>query len=59
MIGLGFFWQTFGSNTPGEGGLPWGEMMAYLTVITLPIIILFLSLQRIFVESIASSGIKG
>jgi len=59
MIGLGFFWQTFGSNTPGEGILPWGEMMAYLTLITLPIIILFLTLQRVFVESIASSGIKG
>jgi multiple sugar transport system permease protein len=59
MIGLGFFYQTFGSNTPGEGILPWGQMMAYLTVITLPIIILFLALQRVFVESIASSGIKG
>jgi multiple sugar transport system permease protein len=59
MIGLGFFWQTFGSNTPGEGVLPWGEMMAYLTVITIPIIILFLALQRVFVESIASTGIKG
>lgn len=59
MIGLGFFWQTFGSNTPGEGVLPWGEMMAYLTVITIPIIILFLALQRVFVESIAASGIKG
>jgi multiple sugar transport system permease protein len=59
MIGLGFFWQTFGSNTPGEGILPWGEMMAYLTVITIPIIILFLALQRVFVESIASTGVKG
>lgn len=59
MIGLGFFYQTFGSNTPGEGILPWGQMMAYLTVITLPIIILYLLLQRVFVESIASSGIKG
>jgi multiple sugar transport system permease protein len=59
MIGLGFFWQTFGSNTPGEGVLPWGEMMAYLTVITIPIIVLFLFLQRAFVESIAASGIKG
>jgi multiple sugar transport system permease protein len=59
MVGLGFFWQTFGSNTPGEGVLPWGEMMAYLTVITVPVIILFLSLQRAFVESIASSGVKG
>jgi len=59
MVGLGFYWQTFSASTPGEGILPWGEMMAYLTVITLPIIILFLALQRVFVESIASSGIKG
>ena len=59
MVGLGFFWQTFSSSTPGEGVLPWGEMMAYLTIITLPIIILFLALQRVFVESIATSGVKG
>ena len=59
MIGLGFFWQTFGSNTPGEGVLPWGEMMAYLSIITIPLIVFFLSLQKAFVESIASTGIKG
>jgi multiple sugar transport system permease protein len=33
--------------------------MAYLSTITIPILILFLALQRVFVESIASSGIKG
>ena len=59
MIGLGFFFQTFGSNTPGEGILPWGEMMAYLSIITIPLIVFFLALQRAFVESIASTGIKG
>jgi multiple sugar transport system permease protein len=57
MVGLGYFWQLNTSNTTGT--LPWGEMMAYLTVITIPVIILFLALQRVFVESIASSGIKG
>lgn len=50
MVGLGYFFQL---NTA------WGEIMAYLTVITVPILVLFLSLQRVFVESIASSGIKG
>ncbi len=50
MVGLGYFFQL---NTA------WGEIMAYLSVITVPILVLFLSLQRIFVESIASSGIKG
>ncbi|MCB0153178.1 MAG: carbohydrate ABC transporter permease, partial [Anaerolineae bacterium] len=50
MVGLGYFFQL---NTA------WGEIMAYLSVITVPILVLFLSLQRVFVESIASSGIKG
>lgn len=59
MVGLGYFWQLTSSNTAGEGILPWGELMAYLTVITVPVIILFLALQRAFVESIATTGIKG
>lgn len=59
MVGLGYFWQLTSSNTAGEGILPWGELMAYLTVITVPVIILFLLLQRAFVESIATTGIKG
>ena len=59
MIGLGFFWQTFGPNTPGEGVLPWGQMMAYLSIITIPVIIFFLLLQDAFVKSIASTGVKG
>jgi multiple sugar transport system permease protein len=59
MVGLGYFWQLTSSNVAGEGILPWGEMMAYLTVITIPIIILFVSLQRAFVQSIATTGIKG
>lgn len=50
MVGLGYFFQL---NTA------WGEVMAYLSIITVPILVLFLSLQRVFVESIASSGIKG
>jgi multiple sugar transport system permease protein len=50
MVGVSFFFQI---NTA------WGEMMAYLSVITIPIVILFLLLQRTFVESIAASGVKG
>ena len=38
---------------------PWGELMAYLSLITIPVLILFLALQRTFVESIAASGVKG
>lgn len=36
-----------------------GEMMAYLTLITLPVLVFFLALQRAFIESIASAGVKG
>lgn len=36
-----------------------GEMMAYLTLITLPVLAFFLALQRAFIESIASAGVKG
>ncbi len=59
MVGLGYFWQLTSSNVAGEGILPWGELMAYLTMITVPVIILFVLLQRAFVESIATTGIKG
>ncbi len=57
MVGLGYFYQLNTSNTSGI--LPWGEVMAYLSIITIPVIILFLTLQQAFVESIASTGIKG
>lgn len=57
MVGLGYFYQLNTSNTSGI--LPWGEVMAYLSIITIPVIILFLALQRAFIESIASTGIKG
>jgi len=50
MVGLQYFFQL---NTA------WGEVMAYLTTITVPIIIFYLLLQRVFIESIASTGIKG
>jgi multiple sugar transport system permease protein len=59
MVGLGYFWQLTSSNVAGEGVLPWGGLMASLTMITLPVILLFLVLQRAFVESIATTGIKG
>ena len=50
MVGVSFFFQM---NTP------WGELMAYLTLITIPVLVLFLAIQRTFVESIAASGVKG
>ena len=50
MVGVQYFFQL---------NVEWGELMAYLSVITVPVLVFYLSLQRVFVESIASSGIKG
>lgn len=50
MLGVSYFFQL---------DVAWGEIMAYLTLITLPILVIFLALQRAFIESIASSGVKG
>lgn len=37
----------------------WGDVFAFATIITLPVLIMFLIFQKQFVESIASSGVKG
>ncbi|MCB9077803.1 MAG: carbohydrate ABC transporter permease [Anaerolineaceae bacterium] len=50
MIGMQFFFLRV---------VEWGEVMAYATAITLPVLVLYLSFQRAFIESIATSGIKG
>ena len=50
MVGLQYFFQL---NTQ------WGEIMAYLSMVTIPVLIFYLALQRAFIESIATSGIKG
>lgn len=50
MLGLQYFFQL---NTA------WGEVMAYLTIITVPVLIFYLILQRAFIASIASTGVKG
>lgn len=50
MVGLGYFFQL----NPA-----WGEIMAYLTMITLPVLAFYLVLQRAFIASIASTGVKG
>lgn len=50
MVGLQYFFQL----NPA-----WGEIMAYLTVITVPVLTFYLVLQRSFIASIASTGVKG
>jgi multiple sugar transport system permease protein len=37
----------------------WALLMAATTVFTLPVVVLFFSLQRFFVQGIAVSGLKG
>lgn len=50
MVGVQYFQQMTTS---------WGQIMAYSSLITVPIIIVFVLFQKQFVNSIASSGIKG
>lgn len=50
MVGMQYFFQQ---------DTEWGEVMAYATLITIPVLILFLVFQRSFVQSIATTGIKG
>lgn len=49
MVGLQYFFQL---------NIAWGEIMAYLSAITIPVLILYLALQRAFIASIASTGLK-
>jgi len=51
MVGLGYFTDQL--------NVPWGEVMAYLTIITVPVLGFYLSLQRVFISSVASTGVKG
>lgn len=50
MVGLQYFFQL---------NIAWGEVMAYLSTLTVPVLIIYLLLQRTFIESIASTGVKG
>jgi multiple sugar transport system permease protein len=50
MVGIDYFKQL---------NVSWGQIMAYSTMITVPIVALFIAFQRSFINSIASSGVKG
>ena len=50
MVGLQYFFQL---------NIAWGEVMAYLSLITLPVLGFYLYLQKAFIASIASTGVKG
>jgi multiple sugar transport system permease protein len=50
MVGLQYFFQL---------NRAWGEIMAYLSMITVPVLAFYLYMQRAFIASIASTGVKG
>lgn len=50
MVGLQYFFQL---------NVAWGEVMAYLSLITVPVLAFYLYLQKSFIASIASTGVKG
>ncbi len=50
MVGLQYFFQL---------NIAWGEVMAYLSLITIPVLAFYLYLQKAFIASIASTGVKG
>ncbi len=37
----------------------WGDIMAFASMITIPVLVVFLMFQKWFVQSVASTGIKG
>jgi sn-glycerol 3-phosphate transport system permease protein len=43
----------------GEGTNNWGVIMAGTLIAVLPTVIVFLSLQNLFVKSLVRSGVKG
>ena len=51
MVGLRYFTDQL--------NVPWGEVMAYLTIITVPVLAFYLVLQKAFIASVASTGVKG
>lgn len=50
MVGIQYFFQL---------NVAWGQVMAYASMITVPVLALFVAFQRSFINSIASSGVKG
>lgn len=46
--------QEFFNRTPA-----WGQIMAYASLVTLPVLAVFAIFQRWFIQSVASSGVKG
>ena len=43
----------------GQAPRQWGDIMAFASLATVPVLIVFLIFQKWFVQSVASSGVKG
>jgi multiple sugar transport system permease protein len=52
QIGLRYFVNQ-------EGGVQWGVFMAAAVLVSLPIVILYFAVQKLFVQGIATTGLKG
>ncbi|TCO32864.1 multiple sugar transport system permease protein [Kribbella steppae] len=50
MVGIQYFFQL---------NVSWGQIMAYASMITVPVLVLFVAFQRAFIGSIAAAGVKG
>ena len=50
-VGIGVF-----ATTPP---VSWGDIMAYTVLMTVPLLVIFVTFQRQFVQGVASSGVKG
>lgn len=48
-VGMDYFFQL---------KVAWGQVMAYASVIILPVVVVFIAFQRAFVSSIAATGLK-
>jgi multiple sugar transport system permease protein len=49
-LGMDYFFQLHTA---------WGQVMAYGSIIVVPVVVVFLLFQRSFVESVAATGVKG
>ncbi|WP_035699177.1 carbohydrate ABC transporter permease [Glycomyces tenuis] len=49
MVGVQYFFQL---------DTDWGEVMAYISMITIPMVAVFIAFQRAFIRSIAGAGMK-
>lgn len=67
-----FLWPTMVTRGPDVRPLPvginvfynlppqsWGDIMAFATMMILPLLVIFLIFQRQFIQGVASSGVKG